>query len=664
MTRIDGPAPRIPPGSRAEIGTVNALIAAVIARGGGTSTPPHVFTTLARHRRLFRPWLRFASRLMPGGTLPRADSELVILRVAHRCDCAYEWHHHERIGRAAGLSPGAIDAARGPGEGAGAELTARQALLLRAVDELHDTRTISDETWDELAAHLDETALIELPMLAGHYEMLAMTLNSLRVQPDPAPLGGGIAGAAMTVLRRLTVVVVVSALAAAAGSVATPARAAALSDGSGLRLIAQRHIDGRLLAVTMRTAALPQPVDVRILLPPGYARSHRRYPVLYLLHGTSGRAADWTTLGDAERTTAGLPVIVVMPDIGLDGNGGGWCTDWPDGAQRWEQFHIGQLLPWVDAHLRTVTGRRGRAIAGLSQGGFCSTSYAARHPDLFSMALSYSGAPDIAFDPDAHLGAITIINATETALDRVPANSFFGSPVTDEINWAAHDPATLAENLRATRLSLLFGNGSAGPLDPPGLNPGAAGIEALVSQDAQDFHRRLVSLGIPSVFAPYGPGTHSWPYWARDLRWTIGSVMANFAHPPPTPTAVTFTSADDRYAVYGWTVSTHRLAREFSTLGHASCRGLALAGSGSATVTSPVCLAPRQAYRATIRGPNGTALVRGRATAGGRWTDRHRARAVEPLPAGHRPGDARRYRRSQRERAGDARGKETSCAAS
>jgi alkylhydroperoxidase family enzyme len=56
---------------------------------------------------------------------------------------------------------------------------------LRAVDELHETRTLSDETWAGLrAAGLSDTELIELPMLVGHYEMLAMTLNALRVTPD------------------------------------------------------------------------------------------------------------------------------------------------------------------------------------------------------------------------------------------------------------------------------------------------------------------------------------------------------------------------------------------------------------------------------------------------------------------------------------------------
>jgi alkylhydroperoxidase family enzyme len=174
---------RIPPGTRRQTGIVNALIARVIGLGAGTQGPPALFTTLARHRRLFRPWLRFAAGLMPRGELPRADAELVILRVAELCDSAYEWTQHERIAWRAGLDEAAVARVReGP---AAPGWTERQAAILGAVDELHATRTLGDESWDALrAAGLSDTQLIELPLLTGHYEMLAMTLNALRVPPD------------------------------------------------------------------------------------------------------------------------------------------------------------------------------------------------------------------------------------------------------------------------------------------------------------------------------------------------------------------------------------------------------------------------------------------------------------------------------------------------
>lgn len=176
--------PRVTPGGRREIGWVNFLLARAIgaATGGG---PPHVFTTLGRHRGLFRRWLFFAGALMPGGMLPRRDTELVILRVAENCGCEYERRQHERLARVAGLSAEEVQRVR---RGLDAEgWTPRQRILLRAVDELHSDRTISDELWQELGHELSERELIEFCMLTGHYEMLAMTLNALGVEPDELP---------------------------------------------------------------------------------------------------------------------------------------------------------------------------------------------------------------------------------------------------------------------------------------------------------------------------------------------------------------------------------------------------------------------------------------------------------------------------------------------
>ncbi len=203
-------------------------------------------------------------------------------------------------------------------------------------------------------------------------------------------------------------------LAAACGTVlavlaiaSAPAGAIVLRDGFGLHIRSVRTLDSRLLALSVRSSAIPGPANVRILLPSGYAsHPHRHYGVLYLLHGTSGGAADWTGSGGAEQTTAGRPLIVVVPDIGLKDDGGGWCTNWVRGAhERWETFHIDELVPWVDANLRTIRARGTRAIAGLSQGGFCSMSYAARHPELFGVALSYSGAVDTTYDAAARAGS-------------------------------------------------------------------------------------------------------------------------------------------------------------------------------------------------------------------------------------------------------------------
>jgi S-formylglutathione hydrolase FrmB len=405
----------------------------------------------------------------------------------------------------------------------------------------------------------------------------------------------------------MTLAVVAAAL--VTGALATPALAAPVFKSvDGLQVTSQKSLDQRLITLTVKTSALPGPANIRILLPTGYAQHpHKRYPVFYLLHGTSGGASDWTTLGGAEQTTAGLPMIVVMPDIALNDDGGGWCTNWPDGKYHWLTFHIDQLVPWVQANLRTLNRRGERAIAGLSQGGFCSMSYASQFPDLFGVALAYSGAPDIAWDPVAHTGAQAIINATEIALDGVPANSMFGDPMTDFFNWADHDPATLAPNLRWTKLYMYFGNGLPGPYDSNPVNPGASSIEGAVYQDNIYFHNRLDALGIkPAVYDYYGNGTHSWPYWARDLRWSIGDIMTDFKHPAPNPASFTYESGMSSYSIYGWKVAMDRKVAEFSTLAPTSKKAFALQGSGSATVTTPPSLSRNASFRVTIKASSGT----------------------------------------------------------
>jgi S-formylglutathione hydrolase FrmB len=346
----------------------------------------------------------------------------------------------------------------------------------------------------------------------------------------------------------------------------------------------------------MSTPALPAPVHVRVLVPSGYdAQPGRRYPVLYLLHGAYDNYKSWTDKGAAEKITAGLDAIVVMPE----GGNGGWYTDWYKGGRggppEWETFHIGELIPWVDSHYRTLPTRGERAVAGLSMGGFGAMSYAARHPDLFAWAASYSGAVDI-----INNAPVAAIIDLEAPADGGRPDDQFGDRVLNEPIWRAHDPWDLAANLRGTVLRVDTGNGQPGPYDSGKLAPDL--VEQQVHEMSVSFHQKLSSLGIPHVWDDYGPGTHSWPYWQRDLRESLPFLTATFAHPPSPPPAVTYTSAEGSYQVYGWRVSFKRTARVFSTLAHAGRSGFALTGPGNATVITPPVYAARSRHRVSASG--------------------------------------------------------------
>lgn len=142
----------------------------------------NIFATLVRHPGLFRRWMPFGGKLLQGSKLSPRDRELVILRVAMRCQARYEWAQHVGIAKDAGLSDDEIRAvAAGPDA---PSWSPEDALVLRAVDELHDDHCITDATWAALRERFTEHQVIELPMLAGHYALLAGALNSFGVQPE------------------------------------------------------------------------------------------------------------------------------------------------------------------------------------------------------------------------------------------------------------------------------------------------------------------------------------------------------------------------------------------------------------------------------------------------------------------------------------------------
>ncbi|AXT84718.1 4-carboxymuconolactone decarboxylase [Aeromicrobium sp. A1-2] len=172
--------PRIPPGGLKELGLLNYGFSTLAGRVIGGQRP-NVFTTLGRNRRLFRGWLYYSGRLMPGGRLPRRDSELVILRIATIRECEYERRHHVRIGRKVGVTPAQIDHLA---DESWSGWSVRDQALFAAADQFVDDKFIDDATWSALSAQLSEPELIEFLLLCGQYDSLATVLLTLRVQPE------------------------------------------------------------------------------------------------------------------------------------------------------------------------------------------------------------------------------------------------------------------------------------------------------------------------------------------------------------------------------------------------------------------------------------------------------------------------------------------------
>lgn len=165
-------------------------LATAVAWGAGRmlgSEPAHLFRVLGRHPSLFRAWLHVSCRLMFGGTLPRRDRELVILRVAWRTGAAYEWHQHVVLGARAGLTPAEIE---GAAQESHHSWSRRQATLVDAADQLLADSRLSETTWTRLRRELDERTVVELCLLVGQYQGLATALGGLGIRVErPAPTG-------------------------------------------------------------------------------------------------------------------------------------------------------------------------------------------------------------------------------------------------------------------------------------------------------------------------------------------------------------------------------------------------------------------------------------------------------------------------------------------
>jgi 4-carboxymuconolactone decarboxylase len=149
-----------------------------------TDGVPDSVATMLRHPNLYSSYASLARQLMSGSLAPR-DRELIILRNAWICQAPFEWGEHVAIGKgAAGLTSEEIDRVTAGSVAPG--WSDHERALLRAVEELHESAIISDETWRILAHSFDDKELIEMLIVVGQYTCVAFVQNSLgvRLRPD------------------------------------------------------------------------------------------------------------------------------------------------------------------------------------------------------------------------------------------------------------------------------------------------------------------------------------------------------------------------------------------------------------------------------------------------------------------------------------------------
>jgi S-formylglutathione hydrolase FrmB len=246
---------------------------------------------------------------------------------------------------------------------------------------------------------------------------------------------------------------------------------------------------------SVASAALARTMTYRVPLPEGYPACDERYHALYLLHGLTGDYMDWSTRTNLAALARPYPLVIVMPD-----GENAWYTNAADKGPRFEDYIADDLVKDVESKYRVIRSRYGRAIAGLSMGGYGALKIGLKRPGVFAAAGGFSsalGVTDPKFDDQ--------MTAFKEQLYKM-----FG-PAGSETR-AANDILLIAEKAKVEGAPSLY-------LD--------CGWSDGLLQESRDLAAVLQKRGFAYDYHEV-PGAHTWQYWNRRLEVFLPWLMEAF----------------------------------------------------------------------------------------------------------------------------------------
>ena len=223
---------------------------------------------------------------------------------------------------------------------------------------------------------------------------------------------------------------------------------------------------------------------------PEDANLPRPWATFYLLHGLSDDHTIWHRRTSIERYVTGLPLVVVMPD-----GGRGWYTNAREGAAH-EDDLMKDILPLVERTFPVRAERAGRAIGGLSMGGYGAVKLALKYPEVFGSANSHSGA----------LGFCRM-RADDTRGISPEFTRIFGPDPKD----GPEDPFSIITKMDHGRV--------------PSLRIDCGTEDFLLGQN-RAFHALLEGMKVDHEYQEF-PGGHDWAYWDLHVQQAIAFHKKN-----------------------------------------------------------------------------------------------------------------------------------------
>ena len=264
--------------------------------------------------------------------------------------------------------------------------------------------------------------------------------------------------------------------------------------------------NGRVETVRFQSKLVGTVLPYNVILPADYDKSRTtRYPVLYLLHGLMGHYPDWVSRSNVADYAARYRLIVVMPE----GNDSWYTNSVTVATDKYETYILDELIPDVQQRYRTIAARYGRAIAGLSMGGYGAIKFGLKSPQTFVFAASMSGAFGVTrfTEEDGNPRWSTSVTA-------------FG-PAGSEAR-KANDLFELIEKLSTAQINTLpyfyFDCGTEDSLSTFSYNRQLS--ELMYEKKIPHEYREL-------------PGDHSWGYWDRQIQEVLAIASQKMRIPRP-----------------------------------------------------------------------------------------------------------------------------------